>query len=124
MLAQSKLVGFIPTKDYAAARAFYEGKLQFQFVSQDQFALVVRVGGNSIRIVKLPNYTPLQATILGWEVQNVPETVKWLASCGVATEKYPWVSDKETGIMTFPTGDQVAWFKDPDGNILSISQHA
>lgn len=124
MLASAKLVGFVPTKDYAAARAFYEGKLQFQFVSQDQFALVVRVGGNSIRIVKLPNYTPLQATILGWEVPDVPETVKWLASCGVATEKYPWVSDKETGIMTFPTGDKVAWFKDPDGNVLSISQHA
>ena len=124
MLASSKLVGFIPTKDYDAARAFYESKLQFEFVSLDQFALVMRVGGHSIRIVKLSNYTPLQATILGWEVQDISQVVKWLASHGVATEKYPWVSDKETGIMTFPTGDKVAWFKDPDGNILSVAQHA
>lgn len=124
MLASAKLVGFIPTKDYAAARAFYEGKLEFQFVSLDQFALVMRVGGHMIRIVKLPNYTPLQATILGWEVADISAVVKWLGSRGVATEKYPWVPDKETGIMTFPGGDQVAWFKDPDGNVLSVSQHA
>lgn len=124
MLASAKLVGFIPTKDYDAARAFYEGKLQFEFVSLDQFALVMRVGGHMIRIVKLPNYTPLQATILGWEVPDIAAVVKWLASRGVATEKYPWVSDKEAGIMTFPGGDKVAWFKDLDGNVLSVSQHA
>jgi catechol 2,3-dioxygenase-like lactoylglutathione lyase family enzyme len=65
MLASAKLMGFIPTKDYDAARAFYEGKLQFEFVGLDQFALVARVGGHMIRIVELPDYTPLQATILG-----------------------------------------------------------
>jgi len=123
MLASSKLVGFIPTTDYAAARAFYEGQLQFQFISLDQFALVLRAGLHMLRIVKLPNYTPLQSTILGWEVQDIAAVVQWLASRGVATEKYPWVPDKETGVMTFPNGDQVAWFKDPDGNVLSISHH-
>ena len=123
MLTSGKLVGFVPTKDYAAARAFYEGKLQLQFVSLDQYALVLRAGPHMIRVVKLPSYAPLQATILGWEVADISAIVKWLASRGVSTEKYPWVSDKETGIMTFPSGDQVAWFKDPDGNILSISQH-
>ena len=76
MLASAKLVGFIPTKDYDAARAFYEGKLEFQFVSLDQFALVMRVGGHMIRIVKMPNFTPLQATILGWEVQDAVAVVK------------------------------------------------
>lgn len=124
MLASAKLIGFIPTKDYDAARAFYEGKLQFQFVSHDQYALVLRAGPHMLRIVKLPNYTPLQATILGWEVADVPAAVGWLSPRGVATEKYPWVSDKETGIWTTPKGDKVAWFKDPDGNVLSVSQHA
>jgi catechol 2,3-dioxygenase-like lactoylglutathione lyase family enzyme len=124
MLASGKIVGFVPTKDYDAARAFYEGKLQFEFVSLDQFALVVRVGGHMIRIVKMPNYTPLQGTILGWEVQDIAAVVRWLASRGVATEKYPWVADKETGIWEPPGGDKVAWFKDPDGNVLSLSQHA
>jgi catechol 2,3-dioxygenase-like lactoylglutathione lyase family enzyme len=124
MLSSAKLIGFIPIKDYDAARAFYEGKLQCEFVSHDQYALVLRAGPHMIRVVKLPNYTPLQATILGWEVPDVPAAVQWLASRGVATEKYPWVSDKETGIMTFPNGDKVAWFKDPDGNVLSVSQHS
>jgi catechol 2,3-dioxygenase-like lactoylglutathione lyase family enzyme len=126
MLASGKMVGFIPTKDYNAARAFYEGKLQFAFVSQDQFALVVCVGEHSLRIVKLPNYTPLQATILGWDVQNITAVVQWLASRGVATEKYAWLpdKDKETGIWVAPGGDKVAWFKDPDGNVLSVSEHS
>lgn len=66
MLASGKLVGFIPTKDYDAARAFYEGKLGFQFISLDQFALVVSVGGHKIRITKIPNFAPLEGTILGW----------------------------------------------------------
>lgn len=123
MLDSAKLVGFIPTKDYDAARAFYEGKLQFEFVSLDQFALVMRVGGHMIRIVKLPNFSPLQATILGWEVSDAIATVKWLGSRGVATEKFPWVADKELGIWDAPGGSKVAWFKDPDGNILSVSQH-
>jgi predicted enzyme related to lactoylglutathione lyase len=121
MLGSARLIGFIPTKDYAAARAFYEGQLQFQFISHDQYALVLRAGPHMLRIVKLPNYTPLQATILGWEVADVPAAVQWLASRG--TEKYPWVPDKDTGVMTFPGGDQVAWFKDPDGNVLSVSHH-
>jgi catechol 2,3-dioxygenase-like lactoylglutathione lyase family enzyme len=123
VLASAKLMGFIPTKDYDAARAFYEGKLQFEFVSLDQFALVVRVGGHDVRIVKMPDYTPLQGTILGWQVQDVAAVVQWLHSRGVSTEKYPFVPDKETGIWEAPGGAKIAWFKDPDGNVLSVSQH-
>lgn len=124
MLSTGKLVGFIPTKDYDKARAFYEGKLGFEFVSLDQYALVMRVGGHMIRIVKLANYTPHQATILGWEVPDAKSAAIWLKERGVETEKYPWVADKELGIWEPRTGDKVAWFKDPDGNVLSISQHA
>ena len=123
MLDAGKMVGFVPTKDYDKARAFYEGKLGCEFVSLDQFALVVRVGGHKIRIAKIADFTPLQGTILGWEVSNTEEVVKWLAMRGVATEKYPFVPDKELGIWTAPSGDKVAWFKDPDGNILSVSEH-
>ena len=123
MLAQGKMVGFVPTKDYDRARAFYEGKLGFEFLSLDQYALVMRVGGHMVRIVKLPNFTPLQATILGWQVENIEEVVAWLVECGVTTEKYPFVQDQQLGIWTTPNGDKVAWFKDPDSNVLSISQH-
>lgn len=124
MLALAKLIGFVPTKDYDRARAFFEGKLGCNFVGLDQYALVVLCGDHMIRIVKMPNFTPSQATVLGWEVADVPAVVNWLASRGVSTEKYPWVADKKSGIWTTPNGDQVAWFKDPDGNVLSVSHHA
>jgi len=124
MLASGKMVGFVPTKDYDKARAFYEGKLEFEFVSLDQYALVMSVGGHRIRIAKVPNFTPLQGTILGWEVKNIETVVIWLRDRGVPPEKYPFVQDRELGIWTAPNGDKVAWFKDPDGNILGVSQHS
>jgi catechol 2,3-dioxygenase-like lactoylglutathione lyase family enzyme len=123
MLASGKMVGFVLTKDYEGARAFYEGKLGFEFVSLDQFALVMRVGGHHIRIAKTPSFTPLRSTVLGWEVPDIEAVVAWLTHRGVAFEKYPFVQDKERGIWTTPDGSKVAWFKDPDGNVLSVSQH-
>ena len=123
MLTAGKMVGFVLTKDYEQARLFYEGKLGFNFVSLDQFALVMRAGENMIRIVKTPDFVPLRSTVLGWEVDDVEAAVGWLVGRGVAMEKYPWVQDKERGIWTTPDGSKVAWFKDPDGNVLSVSQH-
>lgn len=123
MLDRAKMVGFVLTTDYEKARAFYEGKLGFEFVGLDQFALVMRVGGHMIRIGKVPDFKPLQGTILGWEVGDIEAAAKWLKERGVPVEKYPFVQDKELGIWTAPTGDKVAWFKDPDGNVLSVSQH-
>jgi catechol 2,3-dioxygenase-like lactoylglutathione lyase family enzyme len=122
MLASGKMTGFVPTSDYEKARAFYEGKLGFRFVSIDQYALVVSIGGHNIRISKVPNFTPREGTILGWEVANIEEAVAWLRDRGVTFEKYPFVQDRERGIWTTPAGDKVAWFKDPDGNVLSVSQ--
>jgi len=123
VLGSAKMVGFVPTKDYEQARAFYEGKLGFDFVNLDQYALVMRVGGHMIRIAKVPNFTPLQATILGWEVSDISAVATWLQGRGVVLEKFPFAQDRELGIWTAPNGDKVAWFKDPDGNILSVSQH-
>jgi catechol 2,3-dioxygenase-like lactoylglutathione lyase family enzyme len=123
MLDGAKLVGFIPTKNYDEARAFFEGKLGFTFVSLDQYALVMRVGGHTIRISKMGEFTPLRGTILGWEVADIEAVAKWLHERGVPTEKYPFVEDKELGIWNAPGGARIAWFKDPDGNVLSIGQH-
>jgi catechol 2,3-dioxygenase-like lactoylglutathione lyase family enzyme len=123
MLASAKMVGFVPTSDYDRARAFYEGKLGFQFVSLDQYALIMKVGGHMVRISKIPDFTPRQGTILGWEVENIESATTSLSDRGVTLEKYPFVQDRELGIWTTPTGEKVAWFKDPDGNILSLSQH-
>ena len=123
MFTVGKLVGFLTTRDYEKARAFYEGKLGFEFVSLDQFALAMRAGKNMIRITKAETFQPAQGTVLGWEVDDVRAAVLWLSSRGVVTEKYGFVPDQELGIWTAPSGDQVAWFKDPDGNVLSLSHH-
>jgi catechol 2,3-dioxygenase-like lactoylglutathione lyase family enzyme len=123
MLASSRMVGFVPTTDYDATRAFYVDKLGLEFVSLDQFALVVRAGASTIRITKIPNFTPLQGTTLGWAVEDIEAVAKWLQSRGVVLEKFPFAQDQQLGIWTAPSGDRVAWFKDPSGNILSISQH-
>ena len=123
MLDSGKLIGFVPTTDYEKARAFYEGKLGLEFVSLDPFALVMRTGGHMVRVAKIAAFKPLQGTILGWEVQNVEAVAKWLSERGVVLEKYPFAQDQGLGIWTAPSGDKVAWFKDPDGNVLSISQH-
>jgi len=124
MLTAGTLTGFIATTDYEKARTFYVDQLGFEFISHDQFALVVRAGGNKIRIAKVPDFTPFPGTVLGWEVPDVKQVVLWLMERGVSTEKYPFVEDKELGIWTAPSGDHVAWFKDPDGNVLSVNDHA
>jgi|SRR5947209_9254917 len=123
MLASGKLIGFLLTKDYGQAREFYEGKLGLRFVGLDQFAMVMEIGGHQIRIVQLPNLTPLRSTVMGWEVDDIEAVADWLKRQGVVMESYPFIQDRERGIWTTPNGDKVAWFKDPDGNVLSVSQH-
>ena len=123
MLTAGRMVGFVLTKDYDGARAFYEGKLGFTFVVLTPVALIMRAGENLVRIVKVEDFVPLKSTVLWWEISDIEAVVGWLGGQGVETEKYPWVADKERGIWITPGGDKVAWFKDPDGNILSVSQH-
>ena len=124
MLTTGKLLGILTTTDYAKARDFYENTLGFQFASLDQYALALRAGENMIRISKAETFKPAQGTVLGWEVDDVKATVLWLKNRNVNTEKYAFVADQESGIWCTPAGDQVAWFKDPDGNVLSVSHHA
>jgi len=123
MLAACKLIGFVPTNDSRRSREFYEEKLGFRFVSDDEFALVMQAGESMIRIAKAGTFTPARYTVMGWEVADIEAMVKWLNGRGVMFEKYPFVQDHELGIWTTPNGDKVAWFKDPDGNVLSLSQH-
>lgn len=122
MLATSRMTGFLITRDYEVAKAFFVGKLEFQFVGLDQFALVMRCGKNMVRVSKLADFTPAGHTVLGWEVENIKTAVAWLKERGIALEKYPFMKATDE-FWTAPSGDKVAWFKDPDGNVLSVSQH-
>ena len=123
MLDTNKIVAFLPTTDYDATRAFYEGLLGLRFVSQDGFAMVLDANGIMIRVTKLREHTPLPYTILGWEVSDIERMVSALTDRGVKFERYGFFEQDPLGIWTAPTGDKVAWFKDPDGNTLSVSQH-
>jgi catechol 2,3-dioxygenase-like lactoylglutathione lyase family enzyme len=123
MLGSSKIVAFAPTQDYKRARSFYEGVLGLRFVSEDRFALVLDAGGIMVRISKVPDFKPQQFTILGWEASNIEAMVSGLEKRGVHFERYGLPGQDELGIWTAPNGDKVAWFKDPDGNVLSVSQH-
>jgi catechol 2,3-dioxygenase-like lactoylglutathione lyase family enzyme len=123
MLEKGTMVGFLVTTDYDRARAFYEQKLGFQFVSVDQFALVMSTGKNMIRINKNPDFNAAHYTVLGWEVSDIEAAVLWLMERDVAFEDYSFIQNHELRIWMAPDGSKVAWLKDPDGNVLSISQH-
>jgi len=123
MLGSTNIVAFVPTKDSVKARAFYEGVLGLRFVKDDGFALVLDANGIMIRAAKVPEFTPAQFTILGWQVKNIESFATELTKRGVHFEIFGFFKQDALGIWTAPTGDKVAWFKDPDGNILSVSEH-
>jgi catechol 2,3-dioxygenase-like lactoylglutathione lyase family enzyme len=123
MLGSTNIVAFIPTKDAEKAKAFYEGVLGLRFVKDDGFAMVLDANGIMVRIAKMQEFAPAQFTILGWQVSGIEAMARALQAKGVHFEIFGFFKQDELGIWTAPTGDKVAWFKDPDGNILSISQH-
>lgn len=120
MLESAKMTGFLLTTDNDKAKVFFVEELKFRFVSLDQFALVVDSGQNQIRISQVTRFLPLPGTVLGWKVSDIEAAVAWLKKNGVVVENYPFM--KGTDFWAAPSGAKVAWFKDPDGNILSVTQ--
>jgi catechol 2,3-dioxygenase-like lactoylglutathione lyase family enzyme len=123
MLGKTNIVAFVPVKDADKTRAFYEGILGLRFIKDDGFALVFDANGIMVRAAKMKDFTPAQFTILGWQVTGIEKFAADLRSKGVHFEIFGFFKQDELGIWTAPTGDKVAWFKDPDGNILSVSEH-
>ena len=122
-LAAEKIVAFAATTNPERAKEFYSGVLGLPLVSQDAFALVFDANGVTLRVSSVRQVAQAQYTVLGWEVADIAAKVKELAEAGVKFERYSFPGQDEMGIWTAPGGTRVAWFKDPDGNILSISQH-
>jgi len=123
MLTSARIVGFIQVSDRKKACEFYVDVLGLQYVSEDPFALVVESNGTKIRIGEMPKLQPAQFTVLGWEVPDMEAAVLDLQSKGVELQKYGLKGQDDRGVWTTPGGDKVAWFNDPAGNVLSISQH-
>lgn len=123
MLGSTDIVAFVAISDADKARAFYEGVLGLKFVKDDGFALVFQANGITVRAAKMNEVTPQRFTVLGWQVDDIENMVRALTAKDVKFETLGFFKQDELGIWTAPTGDKVAWFKDPDGNILSLSQH-
>ena len=121
----TRLIGFLNTNDPEKAKAFYGGVLGFRLLSDDNFAVSFDANGTMIRIGKAQNFKPAQGTVLGWEVEDIHAAIRELTGRGVHFEQFnlPFMKQDEFGVWTPPNGDQVAWFKDPDGNVLGISKH-
>jgi len=123
MLAEHKLVAFLAVRNADNARAFYRDKLGLTLVSEDRFALVFDANGTMLRVTPVGEIPAVRWTVLGWEAPDIEAAVRKLAGAGIAFEHFGGMGQDELGIWTAPSGDKVAWFKDPDGNTLSISQH-
>lgn len=125
MLGSADLIAFVPTRDPAKARTFYEKTLGLKFVSEDPFALVFDANGVMIRIANVSSvsdFKPASFTILGWQVPNAQKAVDALTRKGVKFENFAGMKQDRSGIWDSPSGARVAWFKDPDGNTLSITE--
>ena len=122
MLAANDLVAFAAVTDLARAREFYEGTLGLPVLDLNDFALVLDAHGTMLRVTAVPGHTPVPFTVLGWKVLDIEGSVRDLAAAGVPFTRYDGMGQDDDGIWAAPGGDRVAWFTDPDGNTLSLTQ--
>jgi catechol 2,3-dioxygenase-like lactoylglutathione lyase family enzyme len=122
VLNQSALVCFVATADAERARAFYEGNLGLALAEDNGYSLIFDANGTQLRVQRVETVAPHPYTALGWEVADLAATVRSLAADGVAMARFPGLPLDADGIWDTPDGSRVAWFHDPDGNTLSVSQ--
>ena len=123
MLNASKLVAFTATGNFPRAKKFYRDVLGLTLIAEDGFALVFDAHGTTLRVSLVKDVVAAPYTVLGWEVSDIVESVVGLSAAGVQFERFPGMPQDERGIWCSPDGGSVAWFKDPDENLLSVSQH-
>jgi catechol 2,3-dioxygenase-like lactoylglutathione lyase family enzyme len=123
-LFDQNIIGFIATSDPDRAKKFYRDTLALPLVSEElPFALVFDAHGTMLRVTVVKEVSPRSYTVLGWKVPDIEAAATPLSKVGIQFEHYQGVEQDELGIWSSPSGAKVAWFKDPDGNTLSISQH-
>lgn len=122
MLKTSKAICFVATQQPARARKFYVETLGLTLVEDGPFAFVFDANGTMLRVQKVEKLVPATHTVLGWAVPDIGAEMKELSKRGVRFERFEGLPQDESGIWTTPQGAKVAWFKDPDGNTLSLTQ--
>jgi catechol 2,3-dioxygenase-like lactoylglutathione lyase family enzyme len=122
MLGNCDIIAFVTTSDGKRARKFYEGTLGLRVVEDTPFAFEVDAHGTMLRVAKAQKVTVAPYTVLGWKVPDIQKSVRELTAKGVKFERYDGMGQDKLGIWKSPSGASVAWFKDPDGNTLSLTQ--
>jgi catechol 2,3-dioxygenase-like lactoylglutathione lyase family enzyme len=121
-MLNSKIISFVATRNPASALKFYAETLGLTLVSDDPFAIVFDANGTMLRVQKVHELVLARHTVLGWEVPDISAKTKELTKRGVHFERFEGLAQDESGVWTTPSGAKVAWFKDPDGNTLSLTQ--
>jgi catechol 2,3-dioxygenase-like lactoylglutathione lyase family enzyme len=124
MLQSSHIVAFVSATDLDRGRDFYEHTLGLRVIEQNAYACVLDANGTMLRLTAAPRVATPGYTVLGWKVADIESTVGTLTARGVAFSRYDGMDQDDQGIWDTPGGDKVAWFQDPDGNVLSLTQFA
>jgi catechol 2,3-dioxygenase-like lactoylglutathione lyase family enzyme len=123
MLGNEKIATFVSARDRNTAKKFYGDVLGLKLMHEDDYAAVFDANGTALRISIVKDLVPQKFTVLGWNVRDIVATAKTMIAAGIAFERVPGLEQDALGIWTPAPGVKVAWFKDPDGNWLSIAQH-
>ena len=124
MLQADDVIAFVGSADLRQAQAFYEQVLGLRAIEQNDFACVFDANGTMLRVTAVAEVARSGYTVLGWRVADIAATVRGLTERGVVFLRYDGMGQDENGVWTTPGGDKVAWFADPDGNVLSLTQFA
>jgi len=122
VLTGARLVAFVPTTDLTRSHAFYGEALGLRHLETTPFANVYDAGGTTLRITLVDRVAPAPYTVLGWTIPDIAAAMDDLATRGVAFERYEGLDQDAAGVWTAPGGARIAWFRDPDGNVLSLTQ--
>lgn len=122
--SQQDLFTFLPISDGERAKVFYGEVLGLTLLEDTPFAIVFQVPGGALRLAKTPGFTPQPFTVIGWVVPDIGADMAALKEKGVTFERFDQIPQDEAGIWTVPDGTRICWFKDPDGNLLSLTQVA
>jgi catechol 2,3-dioxygenase-like lactoylglutathione lyase family enzyme len=123
-LLDAKLQTLVWSADIERSRNFYSNVLELPCVGQNHGALIYRVGAGELRVSPVPSTSPSEHTVFGFEVEEVEATAAELSAKGVDFERFPGFSHGVNGVWTAPDGAKVAWFRDPDGNLISLVRYA
>jgi catechol 2,3-dioxygenase-like lactoylglutathione lyase family enzyme len=124
MLADSQLQTIVWTSRIPEAEKFYSEVLGLPLKARSHGALVYSVGGSDLRVSPVPATQPSAHTVVGFAIADIRTAVDTLAARGIILERFAAFPHDPQGVLTTPDGAQVAWFRDPDGNLLSIVQYA